>query len=129
MHWNVRMVKVRYFLLAIFVGVGACSTTVHVKTDPQGVDAYYRGHSLGKTPVTFEASDALWEAHFVTFKKDRRTLRTVQLRKEFKTGAIVGGFCLWPVWGWSYGPAGQHNIDLRDDVDRLKQSQAPVVSR
>ncbi|GEM_PF-5007007 len=95
-------------MLAFFVA--ACSTTTHFSSQ-YPVDVYVDGQFIGKTPnASVSLSDGVWGDPSCYFIEADGQRGTCYIAREAKIGAIIGGFFLWPIWLWTYGPKTQQFI-------------------
>lgn len=110
--------------LAVALSIGAalfltsCSTSVQITSQPPGADVEINGMSYGQTPTTTTLSDFDFTEYRLTLKKLGYQDKTVVLEKETKVGAVIGGFFLWPIWLWAYGPMDQYNFKLEPKQSR-----------
>ncbi|TGK56933.1 hypothetical protein EHQ27_11185 [Leptospira wolffii] len=120
------MKKALFVLILILV---QCTTTVRVNTDPQGLDIYYFGQRMGKTPLEMEMNDGVFESRIFEIKKDRKVLRIVPVATEVKIPALIGGICFLFPFLWVVGPKSyQHyTIDEAFDKTTLREDSALVM--
>lgn len=92
--------------------LSSCSTAVQLTSDPPGADVDINGMSYGKTPVTVTLSDFDFTDYRLTLSKLGYQDKVVVLEKETKVGPVIGGFFIWPIWLWCYGPMDAYNFQL-----------------
>ena len=104
-------------ILLIFTFL-SCNTIVHfnatVDGEPiEGAKVYIDGQLIGKTPVTAELSNAIWEEPIITIKADGYKTLNSTLRNEVKPAPLVCGVLFfWPIALWCYGPIEVQNYEL-----------------
>jgi len=100
------------FVLALCSFIVACSTTTHFNSSVP-VDVYVDGKFIGRTPdATVSLSDAVWSNPNCYAVDEAGNRKYYQIRREVKIGAVIGGFFLWPIWLWTYGPASTQYINF-----------------
>ncbi len=113
---SARLFMTRTLTLALILGtvllLSSCSTSVQLSTEPPGADVEINGQAQGKTPLTLTMTDFDFTEYSVTFRKLGYQDKTVVLQKELKTGPFIGGFLIWPIWLWCYGPMDAYNFQL-----------------
>ncbi|MBM9575804.1 hypothetical protein JWG45_01430 [Leptospira sp. 201903070] len=106
------------------------STMVKINTEPSGLDVYYQGMKVGKSPVDVEMSNLVFERHVVEFRKDKKVLRTLPVITEIKAINLIGGICLWVPFIWIAGPKSYQNFTIDEALSGFstKSDSALVVS-
>ncbi|MDV6236757.1 hypothetical protein CH379_014105 [Leptospira ellisii] len=123
----------KYLSILAVIAIVHCapSTMVKINTEPSGLDVYYQGMKVGKSPVDVEMSNLIFEKHIVEIRKDKKILRTVPVATEIKSTNVVGGICLGVPFIWVSGPKSYQNITIDDAVTSefsVKSDAALVVS-
>ena len=126
------------FAIALCSFIVACSTTTHFNSNVP-VDVYVDGKYVGRTPnATVSLSDAVWgnpECYAVDESGNRKYY---QIRREVKIGAVIGGFFLWPIWLWAYGPAetqyinvdtGYNNNNYNNNNNNAANTNAGIINQ
>lgn len=89
------------------------STNVTFNTDTPNAEIYVDGNLIGKTPVTTELSNAIWEDPTITIKKEGYRTLNSSVQKELKAVNVVFGIFLNPpAFLWCYGPKQFQNFSL-----------------
>ena len=116
-------------LLILAMTVVACSTTTRFNSQ-YPVDVYVDGQFIGKTPnASVSLSDAVWGSPSCYFVEEDGRQGTCRIEREAKVGAIIGGFFLWPIWLWAYGPKSEQRIqNLTAVVETVVQQPVQVVT-
>ncbi|PJZ52291.1 hypothetical protein [Leptospira adleri] len=122
----------KYFLLFTVAAIVHCSpsTMVKINTEPSGLDVYYQGMKIGKSPVDVEMSNLVFEKHIVEIRKDKKILRTLPVVTEIKAVNLIGGICLWVPFIWIAGPKSYQNYTIDEALSDFttKDDSALVVS-
>ena len=100
--------------LAVVIGLSAmilsCSTTTHFNSTTP-VDVYVDGEYIGRTPnASVSLSDAVWGNPSCYAIDEAGNTYSYNIQREVKVGAVIGGFFLWPIWLWTYGPKPEQMI-------------------
>ena len=107
-------------LILLLFAMSACSTMVRIDTpNVSGANVKLNGEPIGKAPIEKSLSDALWEDYTVEVYKEGYQPYYGKLKKEIKVDTLIGGFFVWPLWLWVYGPEDQQKIYL-EPVDEKK---------
>ncbi len=106
------------------------STMVKINTEPAGLDVYYQGMKIGKSPVDVEMSNLVFEKHIVEIKKDKKILRTLPVVTEIKTTNLIGGICFGVPFIWISGPKSYQNYTIDEALSSFstKDDSALIVS-
>lgn len=112
--------KVFAVLVALFViaGLTSCisTTTVTFISNAEDAEVYVDGSYVGKTPVTTQLSNAVWEDPSIIVKKDGYKTEHTYLRKRVVGGNIaIGLFLNQFAFLWCYGPAKVQYVDLIEE--------------
>ena len=100
-------------IILVAFSFASCSTLVRINTpDAEGAIVKVNGERIGTTPTKAKLSDAIWEDYEVEVTMDGYKPYHGMLKKEFKVGTFIGGFFIWPLFLWVYGPAPIQNIYL-----------------
>lgn len=99
-------------LLVISIFFTACSSAVSITTEPPGADVEINGQVKGKTPLNISLSDFVGNTYKTKFTLPGYKEKYVELQKEIKGGQLVGGFFIWPILLFCYGPESNQNFVL-----------------
>jgi hypothetical protein len=104
-----------FIALALTLALVGCTTLVQIESNPPGANVRLEGKDLGKTPLSVELSDAVWENYNVIFKMAGYRELRVKLAKEIKAGALIGGLFFAIPLLWCYGPDENQYFDLQKE--------------
>jgi hypothetical protein len=99
-------------LLSIFSIISMqCSMTTKITIDsqPAGVDVYYRGAPIGKTPATLEMGTSVLAESTLIFKQGDQTIATEKVQRKLSIPMLIfnvflGWFTLGISWFWVAPP-------------------------
>jgi len=101
-------------ILAAFVCVAilGCSTLVEIRTVPDGAEVSINRQPVGDTPVKKELTSFIGNNYDVEIEKEGFETIETRMEKEMKVGIFIGGFFIWPLWLWCYGPLDYYYFEL-----------------
>lgn len=104
-----------FVIISALITLNSCvsSTRVVINSKPSNADVYEDGQYVGKTPVSLNISNLVWNSPDITISKDGYTSMPVTLKKEEKIANLVIG-CVINVFAffWCYGPKENQNFVL-----------------
>ena len=75
---------------------------VLINTEPPGAEVYVDGVYLGQSPVQYADNAIAGTAHRVEVRMEgyHPTFAEFRRNANVNPGALIGGFCCFPVWLW-----------------------------
>ncbi|MEE1269185.1 MAG: PEGA domain-containing protein [Treponema sp.] len=104
-----------FVIISALITLNSCvsSTRVVINSKPSNADVYEDGQHVGKTPVSLNISNLVWNSPDITISKDGYTSMPVTLQKEEKITNLVIGYCINIfAFLWCYGPKENQNFVL-----------------
>lgn len=104
-----------FVIISALITLNSCvsSTRVVINSKPSNADVYEDGQYVGKTPVSLNISNLVWDSPDITISKDGYTSMPVTLKKEAKiTNCVIGYFINIFAFLWCYGPTENQNFVL-----------------
>lgn len=104
-----------FVIISALITLNSCvsSTRVVINSKPSNADVYEDGQYVGKTPVSLNISNLVWNSPDITISKDGYTSMPVTLKKEEKiTNCVIGYFFNIFAFLWCYGPKENQNFVL-----------------
>ena len=104
-----------FVIISALITLNSCvsSTRVVINSKPSNADVYEDGQYVGKTPVSLNISNLVWNSPDITISKDGYTSMPVTLQKEEKiTNLVIGYFINIFAFLWCYGPKENQNFVL-----------------
>lgn len=94
------------------------STNVWFETNIDGAEIYIDGERIGKTPIEYKLSNAIWEDPDVVIRKKGYKDLRVGLKKEVKAVNLICGIIFWwPSLLWCYGPKDKQYFEMIKEND------------
>lgn len=104
-----------FVIISALITLNSCvsSTRVVINSKPSNADVYEDGQYVGKTPVSLNISNLVWNSPDITISKDGYTSMPVTLKKEAKITNLVIGYVINVfAFLWCYGPTENQNFVL-----------------
>lgn len=104
-----------FVIISALITLNSCvsSTRVVINSKPSNADVYEDGQYVGKTPVSLNISNLVWDSPDITISKDGYTSMPVTLKKEEKiTNLVIGYVINIFAFLWCYGPTENQNFVL-----------------
>ena len=104
-----------FVIISALITLNSCvsSTRVVINSKPSNADVYEDGQYVGKTPVSLNISNLVWDSPDITISKDGYTSMPVTLKKEAKITNLVIGYVINVfAFLWCYGPTENQNFVL-----------------
>ncbi|MCL2600823.1 MAG: carboxypeptidase-like regulatory domain-containing protein [Treponema sp.] len=105
--------------ITMILVLAGCSTMMTVNATDQhgmpvhGANVIVDGEHIGQTPTaSTRVSNFIGGSTSITVSADGYLPRTIEAAREAKAGPIIGGFFIWPIWLWTWGPRPQQNVVL-----------------
>jgi hypothetical protein len=111
------MKKLRAVVGALLVvSILGCTTLVQIQTDPKDAKVYIDNQPIGKSPVTKDLSNFVFNEYLLRIEKPGYKPLITELHREVKVGNLVVGILLcWPLLLWCYGPDQYYTYELEED--------------
>ncbi len=105
---------------------------VLINTEPQGAEVYVDGTYVGQAPVQYGDNAIVGTSHRVEVRMEGYHPTYAEFRRSgnVNAGALIGGFCCWPIWLWvvDYPPVLLYRLrplDARSDARDAPAGAAP----
>lgn len=128
--------KSAVILLTVTVFMSGCASSTMISSIPSGAKVYINGEPVGTTPYLYTDTKVVGSLINVDLiKEGYEPIYTSFTRTEqINTGALVGGFFIWPIWLWTMDYKPTHNYEMvplaalmQSDEIMNTQSQEPQM--
>jgi len=130
------ILKSTIVLFTAIVFMSSCASSTMISSIPSGAKVYINGESVGTTPYLHTDTKVVGSLINVDLIKEgyEPIYASFTRTEQINTGALVGGFFIWPIWLWTMDYKPTHNYEMvpiaalmQNDEIMNTQSQEPQM--